>query len=166
MEWKNHITSRSIRIIYVNFTFYVKFTEDKMKFCHGFTGVTRQSTCTLDTYFICHYYIFLSITSFNCIILSYVHRIHWEKMWNPCYEICNCTTKSIVYPYYFDTIPTIIMDNQKSILFPIKVHTISILWIFNFFPVIVNRCVFYWHFCTEYIKLFENIKRFKSSILK
>jgi hypothetical protein len=30
---------------------------------------------------------------------------------------------------------TIIMDNQKSILFPIKVHTISILWIFKIFPV-------------------------------
>jgi hypothetical protein len=35
------------------------------------------------------------------------------------YEICNCTTKSIVYPYYFDTVSrivwkyAIIMDNQK-----------------------------------------------------
>jgi hypothetical protein len=47
----------------------------------------------------------------------------WEKMWNPCYEICYCTTKSTVYPYYFHTIfivwkYTIIMNNQKSILFP------------------------------------------------
>ena len=43
----------------------------------------------------------------------------------------------MVYPYYFDTISivwkyyTIIMDNQISIIFPIKVHTISILWIFK-----------------------------------
>jgi hypothetical protein len=29
------------------------------------------------------------------------------------------------------------MDNQKSILFPIKVHTISILWIFKFFSMCV-----------------------------
>jgi hypothetical protein len=27
-----------------------------------------------------------------------------EKMWNPYYDICNCTTKSIVYPHYVDTI--------------------------------------------------------------
>ena len=38
------------------------------------------------------------------------------------YEICNCTTKSIVYPYYFDTISivwkyTIIMDNQNLFYF-------------------------------------------------
>ena len=61
-----------------------------------------------------------------------------EKMRNPYYDICNCTTKSIVYPYYVDTISivwkyTIIMGNQKSILFPIKIHTISILWIFKIF---------------------------------
>jgi hypothetical protein len=44
------------------------------------------------------------------------------KMRNLYYEICNCTTKSIVYPYYFDNISiawkyTIIMDNQNPFYF-------------------------------------------------
>ena len=39
---------------------------------------------------------------------------------------------SIVWKY------TIIMDNQKSTLFPIKVHTISILWIFKIFSSVCN----------------------------
>jgi hypothetical protein len=60
-------------------------------------------------------------------------ELHWEKMWNPYYEICNCTTKSMVYPYCFHTISILwkvynYYGQPKSILFPIKVHTISILW--------------------------------------
>jgi hypothetical protein len=61
---------------------------------------------------------------YNCVLILTF------SLGNPHYEICSCTTKSIVYPilYY-----TIIMDNQKSILFPIKVHIISILWIIKMF---------------------------------
>jgi hypothetical protein len=46
-----------------------------------------------------------------------------KKKWNPYYEICNCTTKSIVYSSYFLTIIsilwkyTVIMDNQNLFYF-------------------------------------------------
>jgi hypothetical protein len=44
-----------------------------------------------------------------------------EKMWNPYYEICNCTTKSIVHPCYVDIISivwkyTTIMNDALTIL--------------------------------------------------
>jgi hypothetical protein len=38
-------------------------------------------------------------------------------------EICNCTTKSIVYPYYFDTIS--IVCGNIQLLWIIKIHSIS-----------------------------------------
>jgi hypothetical protein len=114
--------------------------------------------------------------------------VHWEKIWNPYYKICNWTTKSIffsvlvlctqvnmifvmllwvnihsgrawkicpatvgieptksiVYPYYFNTISivwkyTIIMDNQNPFYFQkmsIQFSFYDLLWIFNFFPVV------------------------------
>jgi hypothetical protein len=42
-----------------------------------------------------------------------------KKKWNPYYEICNCTTKSMVYPYYIHILwkYTIIMDNQNPFYF-------------------------------------------------
>jgi hypothetical protein len=65
-------------------------------------------------------------TKLNDKTPPHCHPYHWEKIWNPFYEICNCTTKSIqseiVYPYYFETISivwkyTIIMDNQNPFYF-------------------------------------------------
>ena len=35
------------------------------------------------------------------LCLWWAYGIYWKKLWNPYYEICNCTTRSIVYPYYF-----------------------------------------------------------------
>jgi hypothetical protein len=60
-------------------------------------------------------------------------------------EIYNCTTKSIVYPYYFDTMS--IVNGRIQLLWIIKVHVISNNGQYNFhsfyefsklFPVIVK----------------------------
>ena len=68
-------------------------------------------------------------------------KYNGEKMWKPYYDICNCTTKSIVYPYSFHIISflwkyTIIIDNQNSFYIQwssIQFPFYDLLWIFKFF---------------------------------
>jgi hypothetical protein len=57
--------------------------------------------------------------------------LHWKKMWNPYYEICNCTTKSIVYPYYSHTI-SIRPYGNIQLLWITKIHSISNKGPYNF----------------------------------
>jgi hypothetical protein len=79
---------------------------------------------------------------FACHAFNHIHHTG-KKMWNPYYEICNCTTKSIVYPYYFGTVSivwkyTIIMNNQNPFYFQSRSMQFPFYdfpWIFKIFSV-------------------------------
>jgi hypothetical protein len=62
----------------------------------------------------------------NFISIFRSHTLE-KKEWNPYYEICNCTTKSIVYPYYIHT-----MHGNIQLLWISKIHSISNKGPYNF----------------------------------
>jgi hypothetical protein len=58
------------------------------------------------------------------LCLWWAYGIYWKKLWNPYYEICNCTTRSIVYPYYFYR-PTISIVWKFQLVWKLDFRTIS-----------------------------------------
>jgi hypothetical protein len=83
-----------------------------------------------------------------------------KKMWNPYYEICSYTTKSIVYPYYGNIqllwITKIHSISNKG---PYNFHSMTFYGFSKFFPVVRVT------FCDMGISLVQQIMLYKWEII-
>ena len=65
------------------------------------------------------------------VATAWLRSVTGKQKWNPYYEICNCTTKSIVYPSYFHTTVYPHYGNIQLLWIP-KIHSISNKGPYNF----------------------------------